>query len=114
MQDTKSLNRRYETMAWGAFFVLLGVTNLFPGLPEGVGAVGIGIIFLGLNLARYVSQIPTSGFTITLGVLALVLGGADTARHLLNLQVELPLFPLLLIAIGFILLARALMHSTKT
>ncbi len=113
MQDTNSLNRRFETIAWGAFFILLGITNLFRGLPEGAGVVGIGIIFLGLNLARYLSQIPTSGFTITLGVLALVLGSADLARSLLNLQVELPLFPLLLIAIGFILLARAVMHSTK-
>ena len=113
MQDTKSLNRRYETTAWGAFFILLGVTSLFRGLPEGVGTAGVGIIFLGLNLARYLSRIPTSGFTITLGVLALVLGGADMARSLLNLRVELPLFPLLLIALGFVLLARAVMHRTQ-
>ena len=44
-------------------------------------------------------------------VLALVLGGADVARNLLNLQVELSFFPLLLIAIGLILLVRAVMHS---
>ncbi|MDE3088188.1 MAG: hypothetical protein KGJ80_02225 [Chloroflexota bacterium] len=108
MQDPKSLNRRYETVAWGAFFILLGITNLFRGLPEGVGAVGIGFIFLGLNLARYLSQIPTSGFTSTLGVLAVVLGGADLLRDLVNLRVDLPIFPLLLIAIGMIWLVRGL------
>lgn len=112
MQDAKSLNRRYETVAWGAFFILLGVTNLFRGLPEGVGAVGIGLIFLGLNLARYLNKIPTSALTITLGVLALVLGVADILRNVLNLQVEMPIFPLLLIAIGLIWLIRGVTRGT--
>ncbi len=113
MQDTQSLNRRYETIAWGAFFILLGATSLLHWLPEGVGTVGVGVIFLGLNLARYLSKIPTSGFTITLGVIAVVLGGADMARTVFNLQVEVPVFPLLLIAIGIILLARAMLRSAK-
>lgn len=108
MQDAKSLNRRYETIAWGAFFVLLGVTNLFKGLPSGAGAVGIGLILLGLNLARSSSRIPTSGFTITLGALALVLGAADLVRNLFNLPMDVPFFPLLLIVLGILLLARAL------
>ena len=106
MRDAGSLNRQYETVAWGAFFILLGVTGLFRGLPEGVGAVGLAIIFLGLNLVRYVNQIPTSALTLTLGVLALVLGGADILRTVLSLQVELPVFPLLLIALGLIWLIR--------
>ena len=106
MVDGKALNRKYETAAWGAFFILLGVTSLFRGLPEGVGAVGLGLIFLGLNLARYVNKLPTSALTITLGVLAVVLGSADILRTVLNLQVEVPLFPLALIAIGLIWLVR--------
>jgi len=113
MQDVRSLNRRYETVAWGAFFILLGLTTLFRGLPDGVGAVGIGIIMLGLNLARYLSKIPTSALTITLGVLALVLGGVDALRVLFNLQVEVPLFPLLLIAIGILLLARSVLRTAR-
>lgn len=106
MQDTRTLNKRYETVAWGAFFILLGLTSLIPGLPSGMGTLGIGIILLGLNLARYFSQIPTSGFTITIGILALLLGAADVLRELLRLQVDLPLFPLLLILIGVIWLVR--------
>ncbi|MGE5262061.1 MAG: hypothetical protein ACM3S0_01660 [Acidobacteriota bacterium] len=106
MQDTRTMNKRYETVAWGAFFILLGLTSLIPGLPSGMGTLGIGIILLGLNLARYLSQIPTSGFTITIGILALLLGAADVLRELLRLQVDLPLFPLLLILIGMIWLVR--------
>jgi hypothetical protein len=111
--DERALNRRYETIAWGAFFILLGVTNLFRGLPDGTGALGIGIILLGLNLARYFSRIPTSGLTITLGVIALVLGVADVVRVLLRLPVDLPFFPLLLIIIGVIWLVRGITRAGK-
>ncbi len=113
MVDAKSLNRKYETAAWGAFFILLGVTSLFRGLPDGVGAVGLGLIFLGLNLARYLNKVPTSALTITLGVLALLLGGADILRTVLNLQIEVPLFPLALIAIGLIWLIRGVTQGAR-
>ncbi len=113
MPDARSLNKRYETVAWGAFFILLGVTSLFQGLPAGAGAVGIGIIFLGLNLARVLSKIPTSGLTITLGALAFVLGGADLLRDVLHLQIALPIFPLLLIALGLVWLGRGIARSAE-
>ena len=112
MDDARTLNRKYETIAWGAFFIWLGITNLFHGLPEGVGAVGIGIILLGLNLARSMSKIPTSGVTLFLGALALVLGAFDIARGVLRLEIELPFFPLLLIVIGVVWLVRGLTRST--
>jgi hypothetical protein len=112
MDDTRALNRKYETIAWGAFFIWLGITNLLRGLPEGVGAVGIGIILLGLNLARAMSKIPTSGVTLFLGALALVLGAFDIARAVLRLEIELPFFPLLLIVIGVVWLVRGLTRST--
>ncbi len=106
MQDTRSLNRRYETIAWGAFFIVLGVTSLIPGLPPGFGTLGVGVILLGLNLARYLSQIPTSSFTVVLGIIAICLGLADIARALINPAIELPVFPILLIVIGVIWLVR--------
>jgi hypothetical protein len=111
MDDARTLNRKYETVAWGAFFIWLGITNLSRGLPDGVGAVGIGVILLGLNLARYASKIPTSGLTICLGALALVLGAFDVARAVLRLEIDLPFFPLLLIVIGIVWLARGLVST---
>ncbi len=106
MQEAYALNRRYEAVAWGAFFILLGVTNLVRGIPPGVGEIGIGIILLGLNLARYMSKIPTSGFTLTVGIVACAVGFIDILRALVNPALELPIFPLLLIVIGIIWLVR--------
>jgi hypothetical protein len=113
MDDKALLNRRYETIAWGAFFIVWGLTSLLRFLPDGAGAVGIGIILLGLNAARYFSNIPTSGFTITLGVIALVLGSVDMLRAVLQLPVDLPFFPLLLIVIGVIWLVRGVTRSVR-
>jgi flagellar biosynthesis protein FliQ len=109
MDEIKTLNQRYEIVAWGALFILLGTINLIPGAPSGTGVLGIGIILLGLNLARYLSKIPANGFTITLGVIAAVLGGALYLLHaLLRIQqFELPFFPVLLVVIGVIFLVRS-------
>ena len=109
MDNLQTLNRRLEAIAWGAFFVWWGVTELFPSLPEGLGAIGIGVILLGLNAARSVNGIPASGFTTTLGILALVLGALELSRLVLRLPFELPVFAVLLIVLGVIFLARELL-----
>ena len=107
MDNARTLNRAFESVAWGAFFIWWGVTELFPLLPHGIGALGIGLILLGLNAARSRNGIPTSGFTITLGILALVLGGLELASSVLHLPFEIPVFAILLIVLGVIVLIRA-------
>jgi len=111
MENTRTLNRNLETVAWGAFFIWWGITELFNFLPHGTGAIGIGLIFLGLNVARSLNGIPTSGFSTTLGILALVLGGLELAHPIMRLPFELPVFAILLIVLGVILLARELLRS---
>jgi hypothetical protein len=71
-----ALNKRLETIGWGAFLILLGGFALVPGdtLSKGWWSIGIGIILLGLNGARYMNGIRMSGFTTIIGVLSL-LGG---------------------------------------
>ena len=108
MNDLQALNRRLEATAWGAFFVWWGLTELFPSLPGGIGAIGIGVILLGLNAARSMNGIPASGFTTTLGILALILGALEFSRQILRLPFELPVFGILLIVLGVIFLAREL------
>jgi hypothetical protein len=108
MDQQQALSRRLESAGWGAFFVWWGVTELFPSLPEGMGAIGIGLILLGLNAARSQNGLPTSGFTTTLGILALVLGGLELTQLVLDLPFELPVFAILLIVLGLIILVRAL------
>jgi len=111
MDNVQKLNHRFEALAWGAFFVWWGITELFPSLPEGMGAVGIGLILLGLNVARSLNGISASGFTTTLGILALVLGGLELAQPVLRLPFELPVFAILLIALGVIFLGRELVQT---
>ena len=111
MDNTRKLNRNLETMAWGALFLWWGITELFQFLPHGTGAIGIGLIFLGLNVVRSLNGLPTSGFSTTLGILALVLGGLELASSVLRLPFEIPVFAILLIVLGVILLARELLRS---
>ena len=111
MENTRTSNRNLETIAWGAFFIWWGMTELFNFLPHGTAAIGIGLIWLGLNAARSLSGIPTSGLTTTLGILALVLGGLELAGSVMRLPFELPVFAILLIVLGVILFARELLRS---
>jgi hypothetical protein len=59
---------------------------------------------LGVNAARAISGVPTSGFSIALGILALVWGGLELAGTVLKLPFELPIFAILLIVLGMIIL----------
>jgi len=74
--EKAALNKRLETAFWGLFLIMLGGQFLLKNvnLPDGIWDIGIGLIFLGLNAARYFSGLKMSGFTSFLGVIAL-LGG---------------------------------------
>jgi len=111
MDTIQTSHRNIDTIAWGAFFVWWGITDLLVSLPEGVGAIGIGLIFLGLNLVRSMKGIPVSGFTTILGVLALVSGGLELAGAVLSLPFELPIFAILLVVLGVSLVARQMIGS---
>lgn len=101
MDNWKALDRRYEAIAWGAGFVWIGILSLIPGDQNSIGVLSIGLILLGLNLARSLNQIPTNGFITVLGILASVLGLAALLRPVLNFpRFELDFFPILLIVIG--------------
>ena len=119
MENRKTLiNRNFETIAWGMFFIWWGITDsdlaLIPSLPQGTGWIGIGLILLGLNAARSLNGIPASSFTTILGILALAVGGLKLTRSILGLPpIELSLFPILLVALGMTLLMRELLRGRK-
>jgi hypothetical protein len=110
MDNLQTSNRNLDTIAWGAFFIWWGITELPGSLPEGVGAIGVGLILLGLNILRSMRGVPTSGFTTILGILALVWGGLELAGAVLSLPFELPVFAILLITLGLLLLGRETVH----
>lgn len=101
LEDTQQrgkwlLNRRLERIGWGLFLIMIGGLWLVPDewFPEGTWLIGVGLIMLGLNSARYLSGIAMSKSTIILGILALAAGLAAF------FGVPLPLLPILLILIG--------------
>ena len=105
MDNRKILDKHYETIAWGVGFIWTGILGVIPGDQNSIGLLSIGLILLGLNLSRFLSQIPVSGFTVVLGVLACILGAALLLRSVLNFPYfEVDLFPLLLIVFGLYLL----------
>jgi hypothetical protein len=104
MNSTQTLNRNFEAIAWGALLIWWGITELVPSLPDGTGAIGIGLILIGFNVARWLNGFPASGFSTTVGILALVWGGLELAGALLSLPFELPIFAILLIVLGVIVL----------
>jgi hypothetical protein len=71
-----AINKRLESMAWGLFLVMAGGFMLVPDevIPKGLWSIGVGLIFLGLNYARYRNNIRMSGFTTVLGILSVVGG----------------------------------------
>lgn len=97
-QDPKKmhLNKQLEAIAWGLFLIMIGAFWLLPDetVPEGTWLLGVGIILIGLNGARYLYGIKMSGFTIFLGIVAFIIGiGALVG-------VDLPIFPILIILWG--------------
>lgn len=105
MENKKTLNKHYEAIAWGIGFIWVGIYSLIPGNQNSIGVLGIGIILLGLNLARLLSQIPINLFSTVLGFLASTLGLAVLFRPVLNFpHFELDFFALLLIATGLYIL----------
>jgi hypothetical protein len=74
-EEKVALNKRLETIGWGCFLIMLGGFALVPHtvVAKSVWSIGVGVIMLGLNVARYF-KIKLSGSTTLLGVISLIGG----------------------------------------
>lgn len=77
--EKAALNKRLETIAWGAFLIMLGGFMFVPNeiIEGGWWSIGVGFIFLGLNAARYFNGLRMSGFTTFLGIVSVAGGVFD-------------------------------------
>ena len=77
--ENAALNKRLESICWGLFLIMTGGFLFVPEefIKGGWWSIGIGLIMLGLNVARYVNQIKMSSFTTFLGFLSLAGGVAQ-------------------------------------
>ncbi len=105
MNTTQKLNRNFEAIGWGALFIWWGISVMVPSLPNGATAFGTGLILIGVNVARKLSGLPVSSFSTTIGILALIWGALELVGVLIHLPFELPIFAILLIVLGVIILA---------
>jgi hypothetical protein len=104
MDTAKNLTRNYDAIGWGALFIWWGISVLVTSLPVGTVAIGTGVILIGVNVARKLSGVPISRFSTTVGILAFIWGVLELVGVLLNLPFELPIFAILLIVLGVIVL----------
>jgi hypothetical protein len=91
-----TLGQRLERTGWALFLIMIGGLALLPSgwVPKGTWLIGTALIMIGLNVVRHVKGLQVNGFTNVLGLVVLALGVSAVAA------VELPVFPILLAAIG--------------
>jgi len=97
--------RTLTTVAWGLFFILVGGAWIYGEtyhIDTGtVIAIGVGLILIGLNLARSSIGVMMSRFSLGIGILALLIG---LARYF---GMKLDILPLIIILIGLFIIAEA-------
>lgn len=101
-EEKVALNKRLETIGWGCFLIMLGGFMFVPHetVAKGFWSIGVGVIMLGLNVARYFYKIKMSGFTTVLGIISLITGVAQL------LGTNLPGLAILLIVLGAYLILK--------
>lgn len=100
-----ALDKRLEEIGWGLFLIMIGVIWLVPNaqVPQGIWLIGVAAIMIGLNAVRYLNGIKMHGFTIALGLLALAAGLGSL------FGLKLPIFAILLILVGSIIIVKPLL-----
>lgn len=105
-----ALNRRIEDIGWALFLILIGGLWLLPHqqVPEGTWLIGAGLILLGVNGARIFYGLKMSGFTVILGILALVTGLGGV------FGMKVPVFAILLLLLGGSILLKPLLETRSS
>ena len=95
--------QRLDEIAMALVLIMTGGLWLAPKgmFPEGTWLAGLGLILLGLNAARRIWGLKTSGFGIIVGLIALAAGIGRVVGQ------ELPLIPILLLILGAGLILKA-------
>lgn len=100
---------RLDNIGWGLFLIVLGAIWLFPDklVPEGTFLFFVGIILLGMNLIKYMKGLRTNGFTIFLGIIAIIAGLCAFLGR------PVSIFPLILILWGLSILIQIIFKKKQ-
>lgn len=99
MNAKEALNHNLSVFGWGALFVWWGIVFMIDPITLGMGAMGTGLIMLGVNAFRMLKGIEPVGSTTDIGITVLVWGVLDQARLMLGLDIGVS-FALVLFVIG--------------
>ncbi len=104
MENIKTKNHDLATVGNGALLIWWGIVIIIDPLTIGIGAIGTGLIMLGVNAARRLNDIPSKASTTFIGSIALAWGALDT---IFDPRLELS-FAILLVVIGLATMASLL------
>lgn len=100
------------SLAWGVFFVWIGlswvVSEYYGVSMESYVALGVGLILIGLNVARTGFGLRLSKFSLFIGIIALIFGGTALMGYVL------PLWQTILVLIGLFIIAEAVSSLAKS
>jgi hypothetical protein len=106
LTKSDSLRKKTDAAGWGLLFIWIGIAH-FASMSWGAGLLGVGLIILGIQTARYLLNVKWEGVWVVAG-LFLTLGGAWELFH-----IRINLMPVLCIAAGVALLGTALAGRFK-
>lgn len=111
METNKITNKMLESFAWGIFIFTSGVgwflQDVYQTDLSGYTPVIIGLILIGLNLARAGTGISVSKGSLAIGILSFTFGSAGLLGY------TLPLIPAIVILIGVAIIIDANEHPKK-
>jgi hypothetical protein len=104
-----ALNKHLEDIGWGVLLITIGTIWLVPAklIPQGSWLIAAGLIMLGINAIRYFNGINMSGFSLVVGILALLAGLGEF------FGLTLPLLAITLLVIGVVMLLKPLLEKNS-
>ena len=100
-QMKKDQTNTLAGIGWGLFFIWLGIGFMMK-VATSIILLGLGVITLGIQIARKFLKLKAESFWIVLGLFFIVVGLWDV------LGIRFALAPIILIIIGLIFLLSAL------
>lgn len=97
--DDGERSRYIDSIAWALFFIFVGIALLLQ-VPWGWFLTGVGIVIAAAQIMRWQSELKIEPFWVACAVVCFAGGVWDI------LALPLPLAPVLLIALGVVLLGR--------
>jgi hypothetical protein len=112
MPAERKFNRLVSRLGIALLLIWWGIVIAVDPLTISIGAIGTGLILLGLNALRAIKGISRVTSTTTIGLIALIWGGLYQAWKLFQLP-PVSAFGLLLLVIGVISGLHVLVSHTK-